>query len=481
VIGVGVYLVIYKVPGVIGGINLLAEWAGLESLIPADPTPFMLALVVLLLPVLPIFKVADAGIRRGLYIRALIPAEQLRLSVRLKKAAYEANAALLEQVREALEVEGFDRGDIALEPKPSTPSLWTKAAILIEQIERSQGLDKYKTAFAVVRELGSEKRSCEQVEEAYEALKGDAKTCFKALREQPGHEETQLREERLRRDCKALLERIYALLSRVSLHSHYSARERVASLRDIGFQVEPRQGGPVPDSNDVIWLLMLIGAVVILPLWQRLGFGRALAIGGVYFTAVLTPLLLAAYCPTFAMGRGARTPAIACPVVSGVIAAIVGIVISVVSKSIGPEFPWIDVLAGWQGYVERSYPWSFFVFLVAALISIRIRSGTYPDVSTLNGISRYQQWGSLTDGLILAGSTALLMMAIIIPRLIDLTEGRFELYDETWRRLVLIPTTATFVIGFFVPTWYRANTLRMATEGDEVADGQSTPGRTAAV
>jgi hypothetical protein len=487
VIGVVVYLAILQVDGILQGIKLLAEGFGLGELVSTgNPTPFVIAITVLLLPMLPIFKVADVCIRRALYIRALIPAEQLRLRSRLKKANFEIDATLLQQVREALEIEGFDRGDIAYDPKPTTRSLWTKVAVLTEHIKHWEGVDKYKTAFAVLRERGSDKRSCEYVKEVYEALKGDAKTCFKALREQPGDEDTRLREERLRRDCKALLEIIYVLFSRVSLHSHYSDRDRVASLRDVGLKIEPRQGGPVPDSNDVIWLVILIGTVVTLPLWERLGAVRALAIGSIYFTATLTPLLIAAYCPKFAKGQGTRTPAIACPFVSGIIAATLGIGISVVSKSFVPELPWINLDIGWEAYVSRSYPWSGLIFLVAVLVSVSIRTGTYPDVSTLSGVYRYRQWGNLKDGLIFAGCTAFLMMTLIVPQLMELREGRFVIYDNTWWRLVSIPTAATFLIGFFVPTWFRANKLRMEKDldgvrNDQLGDGHSTEGQTATV
>jgi hypothetical protein len=468
VIGVVVYLTLYKIDGVRDSIiKLLLVLPGLESLksvIPADPTPFMIAIVVLLLPMLPLFKVADASIRRALYLRALIPAEQLRLCGCARTAEFNVDAALLEQVRDTLEVEGFDRRDIAYDEKPSTRSLWTKAGLLVRHIQRWEGLDKYKTAFAVLRERESNKRSCEQIREAYEALKGDAKTCFKALREQPEQEETQRREECFRRECKTLLESMYGLLSRVSLHSHYSERERIAGFRELGFQIEPRQGGPVPDINDATCLLILLGMVVILPLWHEIGFTRALAVGSIYFTATLTPLLLAAYCPVFAMGQGARTPAVACPVVAGLIAVIAAVVISVLSKSIMTEFSLIDLSEGWGRYKTGSYPWSFLVFLVAAMISVWIRIGKYPDASRLNGIYRYRQWGSLTDGMIFAVCTAALMIVYIIPRLMELRPEVFT--DDDWLRLLLVPTAATFVIGFFVPTWHRANRFRAHKETD---------------
>lgn len=479
VIGVGVFLAAYSFDGLKHAMIWLSlPWVEfVKSIVPADSridpsaftSAFMIAILVLFLPKVPLVKIADRSLRRFLYARALIPAEQLRLCGCARTADFTVDSTLLEQVRDALEAEGFDREDINCDDKPTTRSLWTKVSVLIHHIERWEGLDQYKTAFAVLKERDSDRRSSEHVKGAYEAFKGDAKTCFKALREQPGHEETQQREERFRYECKRLLDAIYALVSRVSLQSHYSDRERVASFEELGFRIKPRQGGPVPDSNDVICLLILLGMVVILPLSQieGVGFGKALMIGGIYFAATLTPLLLAAHCPVFAMGRGTRTPAVACPVVSGLIAVALGFAISMGSNSISAEFPWIDLSQGWQSYCTRSYPWSFLVFLIASLLSVFIRIGKYPDVSRLTGIYRYRQWGSLTDALIFAGCTAALMIVYIIPTLMELRG------DDEWLRRLLIPTAATFVIGFFVPTWYRANTLRAEKEADAERGGLS--------
>lgn len=464
-IGVTVYLLVSKVPGLADDVqSVINLFAGSEQLFAIkDAGPFVLAiLVALVLPAVPPFRWADATIRRALYQRASIPAEQLNLQGRLKRASYEVAGHVLLRTHTVLEAEGFKLEDLVYEAKPTTRSLWTKLSVLIEQLEHWRGEDKYKTAFAVLKEQDGKTRSCAQVKETYEALKGNARTCFAALRERAGERETQDREEDFRRQCKALLESIYALFSRVSLHSHYSERDRVACMRAIGFALELPQGGPIPDADDLVWLGVLLGAVITLPLWHTLGLAHALTIAGIYFVATLTPIVLAAHCPRFTMRHSGRKPAIACPFIAGTVAALLGMVISVVARSsVSPAFPWIDLSGGWAIYAARSYPWSFVVFLVAALIAVRIRGGRYPEVSTLKGLARYREWGSFVDAAVFAGSTAALIIFFVQPELARLAPERFA--DVGWR-LAIVPAMTTFAIGFFVPTWYRANALRQSGE-----------------
>lgn len=51
-----------------------------------------------------------------------------------------------------------------------------------------------------------------------------------------------------------------------------------------------------------------------------------------------------------------------------------------------------------------------------------------------------------------------LMVLFVRPKVAELWSDPAVLHD--WR-LVTIPATVAFAIGFFVPTWYRANLLRM--------------------
>ena len=172
------------------------------------------AFVLLVLPNVPPFKGADISIRRTLYRRASIPAQQLREMNRLLKAPYQPPAESVETVRNELIAEGFDPRDIVYNPDiPTTQSLWTKCAVLIQQIKFLEADENYTTAFAILLEPDTDLRSVESVKAHYRALMSDARACFVALRvpDADTSDEVAQRTEMFRAHCKELLESIYRL------------------------------------------------------------------------------------------------------------------------------------------------------------------------------------------------------------------------------------------------------------------------------
>ena len=140
-----------------------------------DAGPFVVAvLVASVFPSIPPFRSIDVTLRHFLYEQASIPAHQLSLQNRLKHAPYHVDLSTLERVRSKLEAEGFQRRDLIYEDSPTARSLWIKTSVLIEHLSKWQGEDKYKTAFAVLKEHNFNKRTIDVVNEVYEALKSDA-------------------------------------------------------------------------------------------------------------------------------------------------------------------------------------------------------------------------------------------------------------------------------------------------------------------
>lgn len=287
---------IYAIPGVAQEVDTFLGLVSAEKLPTlASAGPILLALVVaLLFPALPPLRAGEWAVRRFFYTRVCIPAQQLREIHRLKDAPYTADPAMLHKIRDSLAQEDFSQSDLAIDEQPTTRSLWTKAALLMAHLEQWQADDRYKTAFATLREQDGAKRSVDRLAEAYEALKPDARMYFRAAREQPHAPETDKREETFRRNCRDLLLSIYGLLSRVSLHAHYTDRERVTRMNAIGFGLVPCQSGPIPDPDDIAALSVLIGCVVFLPLWYRVTTPRAILISFELYATILVPILLAA-------------------------------------------------------------------------------------------------------------------------------------------------------------------------------------------
>jgi hypothetical protein len=463
--GIAVYAALLRVPGLAGQVQQIIDMAGGgKKIVLEDAGPVVLAfLVSVLFPVIPPLRNAERSIRRTMYERACIPAQQLRERNRLREARYEVRPDVLETVRARLGDEGFCEADIVYESTPTVRSMWTKAALLIAHVETWQGKDRYKTAFALLRERDGATLSVDRVLGAFEALKADARVCFAALRERPGAPETEARKAEFRRNCGELLVHVYDLLSRVSLKSHFTERERIACMGEIGFRLTPPEGGPIPDVNDLVWLAIVLAGVLLLPLSVRLGVNRGLMIVTMMYAAVLVPILIAHRYPGFAAQPERNTPAVAFPVVSGLAAAVLAGVIAVAWQSIdlgqAGSRPEIDVAVGWARYVTRGYAWTPLYALLAALIAWRTHTGAYPDVRELRGVACYREWGSLRDGLLFVAGAVGLMLGFVQRQ----PAAPKDVLS------VLIVAGLALAIGFFVPTWYRAHRRR--------ADAQPAPDR----
>ena len=389
-----------------------------------DDVPFLLqqsgplliaTAVTLVLPYVPGFKAADVSIRRNLYMHASLPAQQIREMNRLKHARYHPDSDTLEAVRKELAAEGFMPDDIAYNAGvATTQSLWTKCAVLMRHIDELQADDNYTKPFAELFEPDKEQRSVEFVKATYLALIGEAKACFTALHgvDADKNPEISVQNEAFRAKCKQLLLAIYGLISAISLLAHYSDDERVKEMGRIGFQLEPAQDSPVPGPNEVLALVIIFGTALVLPLSSRMGLPRALLVGSMMLTAVLTPILLARFFPRFAARGGGHAPPIAFPVVAGATAAFLGALIMMFMNYLYPQWYCGDGFL--NQYANCSYPWNLPQAGLSALIAWRMRAGSYPDIRGLQGVERYQIWGSLRDsGIFLVLMLALMTFAVV--------------------------------------------------------------------
>ena len=202
---VAAYVVLCHVSGVRTGVQSLVDMlsdptgANRIAMLMGAAGHFGLALLlVTVLPAVPPFQGAERSLRRWLYENASIPARQLRERNRLAKAPWEPSAATLARVHAELAADGFDPADVVYAGGSTTRELWTKLAALMEEVSTWRALDGYATAFAVLREGDGETRSIDRLQEAYDALKSDARACFRAMREPSESLEVRARKELLR-------------------------------------------------------------------------------------------------------------------------------------------------------------------------------------------------------------------------------------------------------------------------------------------
>ena len=484
------------------------ETSGIPDIANSGPL-VMATFVVLILPNVPPFRWADSALRRLLYERALIPAQQLREINRLKMADYNPPAELEERARKIAIADSFRGEDIVYDAEnPTTKSLWCKSLLLIESIKDWEVEDKYMTAFAVLKESDSEQRTVDVVKEMKKNLMGDARTYFNELRYDPDATSRRManRDAVFRHSCHELLNKIYALLAGISLHSHYSENERITQFSKMGFRMGIESSTPLPDSNDMIMLTLILTTVLILPLAYKLDPVTAIMIGAIMLSAVLSPVLLARLCPRVSNhSRNRYGPNVAYPLLSGGLAVCFGFIIF----SIGGLFIEIDSIAycgtGYERYFNCSYPFGILHATIALLLATRLPRGRYPNIKELVGWQRYRQWGNFKDAAICAVGMFVVAMVFVAPllepirsdqklfsdllerRLIEtaqLTETeksaiRLEILlqlelirasqppqpesskpdqssqSQSWMRAVRI-AFVSFILGFVVPTWYRA-------------------------
>jgi hypothetical protein len=471
-IWVFVYLVIMRVPGVRESIpGIIKVITGNAHIADLNLTNgVVVAFVIMLLTRIPPFRGADATIRQAMYERACIPAQQLGFQYLLRGASYEPDVEMVLKTKKTLAADGFASQDIDLDPAPTTRSLWAKASVLMAYIEEWGKNDRYKTALALLREPASEKLSADRVRNDYDALMSDARVCLAELKSRPDAEKTLLREEQFRKNCKALLEAIYSLLTHAALRSHYSYFDAIAAAKKIGFNIQGSVA-PLPDKNDVVALSIMLFIVTTIPLAYRLGPGRAISITGIYLLAALTPIYLAAECPRLLKRKRGGVPPLTFPLASGAIAAVLAAATSIGMNSIcygDGCLQLFDLNNGFEQLLNRSYPWVVLVFFLTALLAVLMLVGEYPAQTNLKGYARCRKWGNIRDAMVIAGCVLGLMALYVIPELHRLAPDRFP-ESVFWRSLAtaLRPVISAFFIGFFVPTWFRGNALRIRKDQEQ--------------
>ena len=307
-----------------------------------------------------------------------------------------------------------------------------------------------------IRDRSGDHHAVSVLLERYSDLLPKARYFFFAKRGEENLEPDELKslEDDFRGYCKEILEECYKLMSRISLHSHYTDHERVRCFNKIGFALKESESGPIPDLNDLLILMLLLGVLIVIPLSQPTGVLKALMIGGILLSAVLTPVVLARVFPSLNSSTRARyySPNLAFPVLSGLTAAGIGFLIL---SLVGGFLPSDSYCAhtGLERYTNCSYPWSYLHGGLAFLLALRMRSGSYPDINRLQGWRRYRIWGDFTDAVICAVGLLLILSFAVIPALESL--GR-EISEDRQFGMSLRVFAVAFSMGFLVPTWYRA-------------------------
>ena len=88
------------------------------------------------------------------------------------------------------------------------------------------------------------------------------------------------------------------------------------------------------------------------------------------------------------------------------------------------------------------------------ILAICMSMGAYPDIQKLEGSQKYRQWGDFRDAFICAFFLLMVTLIFVIPGLESL--GRDIKDTSQYYSIVSRITIIAFILGFIVPTWYRA-------------------------
>lgn len=412
-------------------------------------------LVLLLLWFVPPFSGIERDIRRALFRRAAIPAKLLRDRNRLAQAKYEPPRES-DSLIESLVAEGFLRDDLIYEEDhPTAQSLWMKTSLLMREIQRWSAEDKYQRAYASLMDAGERTRSADTVERVWSSLKGDARTCFREMRTAPVAPETEERVDAFRKTCGELLDQIYYLFARISLFSHYSEAERAKSLRSVGFDLRAQETPLLPDANDLLWFLVSVVTTVGLFAAPFVGWINGLGIVAILFTAIMIPMVLLREFPGLRTPDTSVAPPILFPAISGLLAAMFGFFITMIVLSLENS---ITMQQAWSTYqTKRMYELEVVHALTGILVAYRIGVGRYPYASETRGFKVYQRWGSLRDAFLFAFVIGISQFIFLFLNIAVLDNDMNLTYFFFQTNAVLINSA---VIGFIVPTCYRATVAR---------------------
>ena len=415
---------------------------------------FVALLLTVLLPKIPVLNSVDKWICTQLKNMASIPWEVLRLSAEMRKFKLEFSADEQAHVQQMLEADGFDRKDIIFELTETPSSDWTRVTALLQKVE-DWSSDRKLAGY-----LAASNNDLVNLRQRHQALSATAKNCF-YLRNEDGRGGTRKKhqamvryEEDFLEHVKQLRKDILEFIARGVLRSELTNRALESRLNSMGFRIN------CSDPAFSVNQLLLIFAVVCLTMLPGFIFfgSKAMSVeamlirlGLVGFTYVVA--VACAVLPKsnwkFAQVQPGKVRPIAFYVVAGLMSAAISFITSLTVQAI-----WMHNL---QWALQRSrltYPWLLVSFATAVMTAVMVDNPRFAKFSR-----RTQRClEGLVQGAVMMGVTYLTCLWLnqrveVVFKGVDL---RYLEYQTPRALMTMVMGAAVgFVIGFFIPTWYR--------------------------
>ena len=460
-VGICAYVTLVAFPNVLD-FALFGQQMGGDAPTSKISLPLFVALLLtVLLPKIPVLNSVDKWVCTRLQNMAAIPWEVLRLSAALRKFKLEFSSDEQVLVRQTLEAEGFDAKDIIFELTETPPSDWTRVTALLHKIEDWES-DRRMAGY-----LAASNQDLANLRQRYQALSSKAKMCF-SLRNEEGRGGTTRKtrlavdhyEEEFLEHVKQLRKDILEFIARGVLRSELTTRALRNRLHAMGFDVTCSQ--PAFSVNE---FLLIFSAVCLTMLPGFVLFGskgmsfeatliRLGLIGFTYVAAVACAVLPKSNWK-FARLQAGQVRPIAFYFVAGLMSAAISFTTSLVVHAI-----WMHNLDLALQRSRLTYPWLLVSFATAFITALMVDN---PRFARLSGRTQRCLEG-LVQGTAMLGVTYL--TCLWLNQRVEVVVKNVNLNYETPRIVPIIVMGAAvgFVIGFFIPTWYRRHQEQSAQE-----------------
>jgi hypothetical protein len=405
-------------------------------------TPLLVAvLLTALLPRVPILSGIDEWIRKKLQHMAAIPYEVRRLSAELRKSPFHVTDQRQQEIRVALQQEGFQDRDILFGDSPAPQSLWTRIAVLMGYLEEWESQSRFAGFVAsFASEFGALKKRHRQ-------LVPKAKNCFR-LRQDHGPDASGQIGDAVAayqgdfvEQATELLQSIHDFIGRGVLQCELTHSARREQLEAMGFRVQLSR--PRLTLNELVALFMGLSVVLVLGfvvVGQRTMSG-ALLVQAVMISTIYSVAVWCAIYPKDKWNFARRTPGDFRPVASYLAAGLLAVSAgSLINLGIKFAMLW-DVPGAWEAF-WRARPWVLMTFVTAfvtAWLTDDRPSATLPAARL--------RW---VEGL--AQATVTLGTAWVVYGLLQQTNPTRV---PPLLGVMSLSGVIGFIIGFCVPTWYR--------------------------
>jgi len=233
----------------------LKRWL-VNGLPDGKPEPFFAALIVtVLVPALPPLNTIDDRLRAFLQRVAAIPLQALRLSDMLRTSTLTVSDSDRQAIRSEILRLDFRAVDIVFEREPTYQYMWTRISTLrhfVKRWELSEGrLTATRSHF---------RQELELIDDRYMLLSLKAKRLFQRIPRgaDPINDEYAAESTRDFIDgAEDLEKRLYELISRAALHRNITEHACTEELRDLGFDIEVREGKPLSDKLAVLFMALV--------------------------------------------------------------------------------------------------------------------------------------------------------------------------------------------------------------------------------